>query len=243
MNIKQRIKILDLLKTDLLNSLHNIVSIYVYGSTLYKAFGSLSDIDLIIVFEKKLSVNNLEFIKTLNQKYKNNGIKLDISIHTVDEMIGTRDKLFWHNNRAVFIQKEILMYGKLIYGKKLFDDNIFSDYELKEECIKVINSLKYNARKLMISSLDEDILKRRLLKLSLSSTIYALAFYDILPKNRDDICDVFDRNLNLKIKAKELLKLKMKNYGSGLSSLKVKNKVLNFLNELDSKVYYDFKKS
>ena len=243
MNIKQRIKTLDLLKTDLVNLLDNIVSIYVYGSTLYKNFGSLSDIDLIVIFEKNLSVDNLEFIKNLNKKYRNNGVKLDMSIHTIDEMIGTRNKLFWHNNRAVFIQKEIAIYGKLIYGKNLFDDNIFSKEELKEECVKVINSLKYNARKLMISSLDEDILKRRLLKLSLSSTIYALAFYNILPENRDDVCDVFDRHLNLEIKARELLELKLKNYGSKLSSLEVKNKVLNFLNDLDLKIFNDFKKS
>lgn len=239
---EQRIKILNQLKNDLLNFFDDIVSIYVYGSTLYKNFGSLSDIDLIVIFEKNLSVNNLESIKNLNEKYKNNGIKLDISIHTVDEMIGTRNKLFWHNNRAVFIQKEIAIYGKLIYGKNLFDDSVFSEDELKEECVKVINSLKYNARKLMISALEEDTLKRRLLKLSLSSTIYALAFYNILPEDRDDVCNVFDRYLNLDIKAEELLRLKMKNYGSELSSLEVKNKVLNFLNDLDLKIFNDFKK-
>jgi len=242
MNIKQRIKTLDLLKNDLVNFFDNIVSIYVYGSTLYENFGSLSDIDIIVIFEKNLSIDNLESIKKLNEEYRNNGIKLDISIHTVDEMIGTRNKLFWHNNRGVFIQKEIALYGKLLYGKNLFDKNIFSEYELKEECVKVINSLKYNARKLMISSLDEDVLKRRLLKLSLSSTIYALAFYNILPENRDDVCDVFDKHLNLDNKARELLDLKMKNYGREISYLEVKNKVLNFLNDLDSKVFKDFKK-
>lgn len=241
MEVGDRIKILEQLKSTLLSELSGIVSIYVYGSALCKNFGSLSDFDIIIIFEKDINIDMLEYIKNLNEKYKDLGIKLDISIHNVNEMIGVRKKLFWHNNRAVFIQREVVLYGKLIYGKNLFDDTIFSEQELKSECVRVINSLKYNARKLIFSSMDENTLKRRLLKLSLSSTIYALAFYNILPENRDDIYNVFDECLNLKIKATELMLIKMNNYGENLSCLEVKTKVYNFLSDLDLRVFNDAK--
>lgn len=62
-----------------------------------------------------------------------------------------RGKLYWHNNRAIYFQKEIKLYWKTIIWEPHTTDYQYTKEEQIEEVIKVINSILYQARKLLVN--------------------------------------------------------------------------------------------
>src|SRR5690606_31536452 len=148
----------------------------------------------------------------LKRYYQKENIILDISIHTEEEMPIHRKQLYSHNKRSIYQQIDICLYGKLLYGENLYIKKSFNIDHIQEECVIIINSLLYNLRKICIQELDEKTIKRRLLILALNAPAYALAFYGIFPKEKKQIYEQYDSNIQSNIKAKELLAYKLQNY-------------------------------
>jgi len=239
MKIEERLKVLENLKNDLLSNIKNeLISLYVYGSTLNVDFCKYSDFDVLLVYRDELNFIELEKIKELKEKYESGGIFVDIGVHTLKEMPIVRGKMFWHNNRGIFMQKEILMYGKLMYGVEHFGNFLFTLDELKDECVKVIHSLKYNQRKYISTHPRCFQTKKMAMKYALYAITYGLAYFSIFPKNKIDTYKEFDLKFNLSVKATDLLKIKMNNYEDDYDVILFKTYA--FLNELDSYIFSDY---
>ena len=213
---------------------NDILSICVYGSTLSEDFCDSSDIDMILVFDKELSLSSLGCLEKIKKEYQGMGYSLDLSPHTKKEMIGERKNLFWHNNRGVYIQKEMELYGQIVHGESFFDSTFYSRDDLKNECIKVIHSLKYNARKILLQEPLSFQQKKNIIKFCLYSVGYALAFMDIYPEKRALLFSKFDEIFNLNVKAVDLLQIKMNNYN--IDDNEIIATAYDFLCEIENKI-------
>jgi len=236
--LEKRIQIVESIKKDLLNKLgSNILSATIYGSTLGDDFCITSDFDFLILL-RKAEPSALKIIKDIKNKYRKKGLSLDMSIHTKEETPEKREDVFWHNNRALYMQIELNLYGTQLIGKPFLTNIKPNTLELKRECVKIINSFKYHTRKALAKEQLTKSEIRNYIKLCLYAVLYTLAFYDIYPKTKTEALKIFDEKFNFKQKSIKFYKMKTEKPLS--LNTKDLESAYGFLCEIDSKIIKDY---
>jgi len=238
-DITKRKEILQQVKLDLIENLKEyIVSAVVYGSTMCEDFCDYSDFDILLIINKS-TISILNKIRNIRDKYLKRNIILDFNVHLNTEMPGYRKDAFWHNNRGFYIQREIKLYGLQLIGEDLFSGLEPKQEDIKLESVRVINSLLYQARKLLINKKINHEEKIRLMKFCIYAVLYALASKNIYPKTKEEALKIFSTKFKLKIKPVIFLNKKIvgpdKIYKNDLT------KAYIFLSELDKELYNQYK--
>lgn len=217
----------------------NLVSLYSYGSALTSYFSALSDYDFLVILKDAHQIQ-LELLKNIVQEYHNRGVSIDINVQTEDEMPSIRGNAFWHNNRGLYIQSEIRMYGKLLYGKEQFRlPKSFNKKALQLEALRVANSLVYQTRKSFINRSQDDMEKYKILKFCIYAAIYALAAKGIFPEKHSDIIDLFLREFPGLDNPNKFLNAKKSDIKS--VSMDTIHEAYNFLKKIDIELYNIYK--
>ncbi len=217
----------------------NIVSAVVYGSSLSDDYCFLSDIDILIVL--KIADNeSLKILRKIKEKYDSSGFDLDFNVHTYNETPKRRKETFWHNNRSLYMQIELSMYGRQLIGKNSFENKNINLDDLRLEVVRVISSLTYQARKLLVNS-DLNAKKRiTMMKWCIYGVMYYLAFWKIYPETRKEASQTFHKMFPQKIDPSIFLEYKSEHTNditmSGLSM------AYNFLSELQLSITKEYRK-
>ncbi len=120
-------------------------------------------------------------------------------MHSINETPSERKECFWHNNRSLYFQKEITLYGIVLIGEILFLHNNFQQIELKKEAIRVVNSLLYQSRKLLINRNLNQQEKISLMKWCIYAVLYALSFKEIITKTKIEAWRSFQATFTSKL--------------------------------------------
>jgi len=168
----------------------NLISAITYGSTLCEDFADTSDFDVLVVL-KEVTMSDLLLLKNLKLSFKKRGLTVDLNIHSLSETPEYRKYAFWHNNRSLYMRMELQLYGKILLGENLFPFFDIKKEDLKLEAVRVINSLLYQARKLLINRelIAEE--RVRMMKFCIYAVLYALAAYEIYPKTKVEAMKTF----------------------------------------------------
>ena len=216
----------------------NILNAAVYGSMARDDYDSKSDFDLLVVF-RKISSKDIERLRKIRLRFLKNKIILDFNIHIFSELPQIRKKGFWHHNRSFFMQKELQMYNRQIIGKNLFDNVSFTKKEIELEALRLINSALYEARGILANENVKYEQKIRIIKSCIYATDYALAFFGKYQAKRKETFDLFHPLFKTKINPVYFFDIKTKRI-KNISKSDL-NKALDFLSELDEKVYAMYK--
>ena len=214
-----------------------VLSAIVYGSTLGDDYCVLSDFDILVIFEwadydtfRKLRKIKLDFAKQ--------GVPVDFNSHIFSELPINRKDVFWHNNRGVYIQKELALYGEILFGARIFQDIDLDHRKMLEEAVKTISSLNYQARKMLTNK--KLTVKNRIvmLKWCIYGTIYVLAVLDVFPKSRGEALAVFNEKFHPKINPEIFLRLKISQTTKiSQKHLRLAYDYLAYLDQLIFKIY------
>lgn len=205
---KQNLEIIKRLLVDEFGS--KLLSIIIYGSTLNDDYCKFSDYDCLIIFDDVdfAMLRKLRNIKlVLKNQYK---ISIDFNSHIKTDLPEIRKKVFWHNNRGIYVQKELAIYGEVIYGKKIFEDIAIDNRAMLEEAVKDISSLNYQARKLLSNKALNTSSKILLMKWCIYGVLYYLATYNCFPDGRREALRTFDQKFSPAIKSEQFLDVKTK---------------------------------
>ncbi|MDD3175993.1 MAG: nucleotidyltransferase domain-containing protein [Candidatus Nanoarchaeia archaeon] len=238
--LSERYLNLEKIKTSLINSFGSrILSAIVYGSTLNEDFCQYSDYDILLVVDFP-DVEFLKRLKEIKETYLKENIKIDFNTHSKEDIPAIRKELFWHNNRGVYVQKEFDLYGTLLIGENLFKSNCVDKGDMLREAVRVINSLNYQARKLLVNK-DMTICENKILmmKWCIYASLYALASRGIYPSTKQLALKTFYEVFKSPINPETFLKLKINN--SETISDEDIEQAYSFLNYLDTKIYADYK--
>lgn len=182
-------------------------------------------------------MDKLGKLRKLKEKFNAKNILIDFNVHSEKDLPQIRGGCFWHNNRGIYIQKELILYGLTFIGETHFGENHFSKDELKKECVQVINSLTYQARKLLINRKLSDKEKVNLMKWCIYASIYALVAKDIFIESKREALSKFNKYYSLKVNPIIFLKAKIKNNVSN----ELAQKAYKFLSDLDIIIFEDYK--
>jgi predicted nucleotidyltransferase len=237
---EEREQVLSSLKDDLESSLgDNIISATVYGSSLFDDYCSFSDIDILLVL-KKADIHSFKKLKEIRKKYEAERFDIDINVHSYDEMPDVRGKTFWHNNRALYMQIELSLYGQQLIGDNIFDGKKVGLDDLRLEVVRVISSLAYQARKMLINSELTPDKKIIMMKWCIYGVMYALAFWEIYPKTKKESMQIFHEKFCLHVRPVVFLKNKLKEPDNiHQSDLDL---AYDFLSELQSSILNEYHK-
>lgn len=187
----EREAVLDQIANELKKCLgKNIISAIAYGSALCEDFMPLSDYDILIVLEDT-SIDYLKMVRNVKHFFASRGVVIDLNVHSMEEMPQYRANAFWHNNRSHYMRLEIDIYGKVLIGKNLFHADSIPPAELALEGVRVINSLVYQARKILINRPLNTEEKIRMMKFCIYAVLYALAMNKLFPKTKLDAVKKF----------------------------------------------------
>ncbi len=182
----EREAILDQIANELKKRLgENIISAIAYGSALCEDFMPLSDYDILLVLDDT-SVDYLNIVRDVKYFFTSQGIVVDLNVHSMAEMPQYRANAFWHNNRSHYMRLEIDIYGKVLLGKNLFHADSIPPAELALEGVRVISSLVYQARKILINRPLNTEERLRMMKFCIYAVLYALAMRQCFPKTKMD---------------------------------------------------------
>ena len=238
-NIERRERIFNSIGLALKNEFKgNILSVAVYGSAARDDFDSKSDFDLLVVF-RKASPRDIEKLRKIRLQFLKNKIILDFNIHVSSELPNIRKKAFWHHDRSFFMQKDLQMHNRQIIGKNLFSSISFAKKEIELEALRLINSALYQARGTLANEDVKYEQKIVIIKSCIYAVIYSLAFFDKYPATRKEAFDLFQPLFKTKINPVCFLNIKTKR--TKKISASDLNKALEFLAELDKKVYKLYK--
>jgi len=230
---------LNLIKDTLIKTFGNkVISAIVYGSTLNEDFCVNSDYDILMVV-KKPDVKFLKILRTIKLDFLKQNIKIDFNIHNYEDIPSIRKNLFWHNNRGLYVQKEFEIYGKVLIGENLFKTDNINKYEMLKEAVKVINSLNYQARKIMINrNPEDDENKVLIMKWCIYGSLYALASRDLYPKDKKVALQTFYEIFEPPINPEKFLHIKVSRPNNiTLEDVEV---AYEFLTYLDKKIFEDY---
>ncbi len=189
-DISERLRVCNQIKTKLKEKLwNNVLSATVYWSTLTDDFCDLSDYDILLVL-KDPNFKELKKLKEIKNYFYKKWINIDFNVHDELDMPKVRWNLYWHNNRAYFFQKEIQLYWKQLIWKNPYQ-NDFDQSDIINEVIKVINSLCYQARKLLINRELTNDERVRMMKFGIYSVLYALWSKNIYVQSKKDALKKF----------------------------------------------------
>lgn len=239
-SLEERENILLSIKSDLESSLRdNIVSATVYGSSFSDDYCFLSDIDILIILNTA-GHSSLEILRSLKKKYEINGFDVDFNVHTCAETPGKRGETFWHNNRALYMQIELSLYGRQLVGNNLFDGKGIKLDDLRLEVVRVISSLTYQARKMLINSNLNTRKQITMMKWCIYGVMYYLAFWEIYPKTRKQAMQSFHKMFCFKINPSIFLEHK----SGHADNIKISdlNNAYDFLSELQSSILKEYRK-
>lgn len=184
-----------------------VLSAIVYGSTLGDDYCALSDFDILVIF-KWVDYGTFQKLRKIKLEFNKQGIPIDFNSHTLSDLPESRKEVFWHNNRGVYIQKELALYGKVLFGEKYFQGTNFDHQKMLEEAVKVVSSLNYQARKMLTNKKLTKKNRIIMLKWCIYGTIYILAALDIFPKSRGEALAIFNEKFHPKINPEIFLQLK-----------------------------------
>lgn len=232
---KDREQVLTFIRADLLSSLGSkISSAVVYGSTLNEDFGALSDFD-ILVSMNDTEPDNLIALRQIKTKYQQLGITIDFNVHSLTDLPSTRGEAFWHNNRGIYMQKEISLYGMTLIGENPFGVRDYSKRESALESVRVTNSLVYQARKFIINKEMGKSDRIQIIKFCIYASLYALAFDGIYPRTKAEAFLVFKDHYNTTTDIRFFHDLKM-NHQDEITDTQV-FEAYAFLQEVDNLVF------
>ncbi len=240
MSFSAREKILNEISTSIKKILgKKILSATVYGSTLCEDFCCQSDFDILLIFES-LSFRDIEELKKIRQFFLDRSIRVDFNIHLSGELPKIRKGAYWHNNRSLFIQKELEMYGRQIIGQNLFVETKIYEKEMCLETVRMVNSLLYQTRKIFINGEINCENKLKVMKFCIYAVLYSLAFVGLYPESRKEAFQLFKKYYKTKIDPICFFDAKVERTNE-ITNIDLKN-ALEFLGELDSKIYKLYKK-
>jgi predicted nucleotidyltransferase len=217
-----------------------IVSALAYGSTLNEDFSFTSDFDVLLIVRNP-DIPFLYALRTIKESWKNKSIRVDFNVHSDTDLPAVRKKLFWHNNRGIYVQKELELYGKVLIGTNVFVTDQIDLSQLLAEAVRVINSLNYQARKTLINSQLQDADKINLMKWCIYGSLYALASRNIFPANRKMALEKFYEVFNPPINPEQFLHIKV-NRPNEINDEDIQV-AYDFLTYLDQKIFQDYENS
>lgn len=238
-NIGYRENAIKLIKKELLSNFNKneILSAFIYGSTLCEDFCETSDFDILVIFYNA-SLNNLEKLKNIKEYFVKRNIQIDFNVHSEDDIPKNRMEAFWHNNRGLYFRKEIELYGRVIIGENTL---LLSEYNkdlLQLEVVRVLNSLVYQSRKCLINKSIERKNLIQILKWCIYAAQYSLAYKDIFPSSKTEAMKIFKDVFNTKSDPQEFLNLKI---SSNIITYDHIQKAYDFLCEIDKIIINDWK--
>ncbi|HUC31370.1 MAG TPA: nucleotidyltransferase domain-containing protein [Candidatus Paceibacterota bacterium] len=180
----EREAILDQIANELKKRLgRNIISAIAYGSALCEDFMLLSDYDVLLVLDDA-GIDYLNMVRDVKHFFTSRGVVIDLNVHSMAEMPQYRANAFWHNNRSHYMRLELDIYGKVLIGKNLFHADSIPPAELELEGVRVISSLVYQARKILINRPLNSEERIRMMKFCIYAVLYALAMHQYFPKTK-----------------------------------------------------------
>lgn len=217
----------------------NIESALVYGSTLNADFCETSDYDILVVF-RKLSVSDLNAIRMIKEEYERLGIVIDFNSHLVSDLPSERGGLYWHNNRSVFIQKELALTGLPIIGNNPFEGYEVNMEEMQIETVRMLNSFSYQARKTIVNKdlthCDEN--KIFMIKWCIYGSLYLLAAKGYFFKSRREGLEMFSKVFDTKIDPMVFLDMKVNRpHSISHEDIEMAYEYLNYLDKTAWRLY------
>jgi predicted nucleotidyltransferase len=203
-----------------------------YGSTLCEDFCCNSDFDILIFFKEE-TMENLKKLRKIKEDFLLEKITIDFNVHSKEEIPQVRKDCFWHNNRSLYFQKELTLYGLVLIGESPFLHNNFNERELKKESLRVVNSLLYGTRKYLINKNLDKKERITLMKWCIYSVLYALSFQGIITKTKTEALELFHEYYSSSVDPRIFLKAKKEETISD----EMLEKAYVFLKELDSKLF------
>lgn len=186
-----------------------LLSAIVYGSTLGDDYCKYSDYDVLLIFEN-INFEDLKHLRKIKENLKKAGIIVDFNLHIYSELPKNRQEAFWHNNRGTYIQKELALYGRVLFGEKYFQDLVLDREEMFLEAVRVISSLNYQIRKMLVNkplNIENRVVA---MKWCIYSVMYFLAANDCYPRGRAEALEIFDKKYHPPIHSRIFLDLKLK---------------------------------
>ena len=226
--IKIRERLLELLGQE-------IICAIAYGSTLCEDFCHHSDFDILIFFKEE-SLINLNKLRALKNEFKLEGIIIDFNVHSKDETPKIRKECFWHNNRSLYFQKEITLYGLVLIGESPFLHNNFNLEELKKENIREVNSLLYRTRKFLVNKELNEEERTTLMKWCIYAVLNALSFKGIITRTKTEAIEIFQEYYSMDINPAIFLKAKKE----GNISNELLAEAYEFLIKLDNQMFNEY---
>ena len=184
-----------------------VLSAIVYGSTLGDDYCVLSDFDILVIF-KWADYKTFQKLRKIKLDFAKQGVPIDFNSHVFSDLPKNRKDVFWHNNRGVYVQKELALYGKILFGEKYFQDIDLDHQKMLEEAVKVISSLNYQVRKMLTNKKLTTGNRIIILKWCIYGTVYVLAALNIFPKSRGEALAIFNEKFHPKINPEIFLQLK-----------------------------------
>ena len=217
-----------------------LLSAIVYGSTLSDDYCARSDFDILLIFDD-VDFKTFKKLRRIKRDFKRIGITIDFNSHIYSDLPQIRKTLFWHNNRGLYVQKELATYGKVLFGDKYFPDFAIDKDAMMIEAVKVINSLSYQARKLLSNRTLNTNSRITMLKWCIYGVMYYLATDDIFPKSRKEALSLFAEKYSPPIDPTQFLEIKT-NTPDNISMYDVKN-AFDFLKYLDRAILEKYNRS
>ena len=236
----KRMNNLMMIRRSLLDAFNdNIESAIVYGSTLNADFCEASDYDVLVIF-RKLTVSDLNAIRAIKEEYERLGIIIDFNSHLVSDLPSERGGLYWHNNRSVFIQKELALTGLPIIGSNPFADYEVNIEEMQIETLRMLNSFAYQARKTIVNKdlthCDEN--KIFIIKWCIYASLYLLAANGHFFKSRRDGLEIFSKVFDTDINPMVFLDMKVNRpHNISLEDIEMAYDYLNYLDKTAWQLY------
>ena len=206
-NMEMRMQNILSIRRTLVDTFGNtIYAAIVYGSVLNSDFCETSDYDILLVF-KTMNMDTLKTLHNIKEYFESIGIIIDFNSHLISDLPNERGKLYWHNNRSVFIQQELATTGYSIIGENPFAGYKAEIKDMQIEAVRMLNSFAYQSRKLIINK-DLNNTENRLLlvKWCIYGSLYLLAgkglfynsrkeglsqFTNVIKTNTDPMCFLY----------------------------------------------------
>ena len=206
-NMEMRMQNIHSIRRTLVDTFGNtIYAAIVYGSVLNSDFCETSDYDILLVF-KTMKMDTLKTLHNIKKYFESIGIIIDFNSHLISDLPNERGKLYWHNNRSVFIQQELASTGYSIIGGNPFAGYKAEIKDMQIEAVRMLNSFAYQSRKLIINK-DLNNTENRLLlvKWCIYGSLYLLAgkglfynsrkeglsqFTNVIKTNTDPMCFLY----------------------------------------------------
>lgn len=165
-------------------------------------------------------------------------IKVDFNVHDQNDLPINRKGAFWHNNRSIYLRKEIELYGRTIIGENVFAIPHFDEKLLQLEVVRVLSSLVYQTRKYIFNKSSDRENLIQILKWCIYAVQYSLAYKNIFPSSKLEAIKIFKTIFKTKTDPKKFLILKI---GKDQISTNHIKKAYEFLCEIDLILLKDWK--